>query len=66
MTTLLQWLGLAPNEEEMDVLKKLNKHGKASMRVIGRGTLTMSARDARDTPKARKFIKDMEDIIAPH
>lgn len=33
------------------------------MRVVGRGMLTMSAKDARSTKKSRAFIAKMDKLI---
>ncbi|MDR8523454.1 hypothetical protein [Shewanella fidelis] len=63
MGKILTWLGLAPTKEERLILQKLNKKGSSSMRVVGRGTLTMSAVDARSTDKAKKFMKNLDSIV---
>lgn len=63
MTKLLELLGLAPTHAEREILKKLNNRSSSSMRVVGRGTLVMSAKDARSTVKAKKFIQDIDSIV---
>jgi hypothetical protein len=63
MTTLLRFLGLVPTEDERELLKHLRKKESSSMRVVGRGTLTMSAKDARSTQKSKAFIAKMNELI---
>ena len=33
------------------------------MRVVGRGTLTMSAKEARSTQKSKDFISKMDKLV---
>jgi len=63
MTTLLRLFGLVPTEEERELLKHLRKKETSSMRVLGRGTLTMSAKEARSTKKSKEFIAKMDKLI---
>jgi len=63
MTTLLRLFGLVPTEEERELLKHLRKKESSSMRVLGRGTLTMSAKEARSTKKSKEFIAKMDKLI---
>ncbi|TRW94402.1 hypothetical protein [Candidatus Methylobacter oryzae] len=63
MTTLLRFFGLVPTEEERELLKHLRKKETSSMRVLGRGTLTMSAKEARSTKKSKEFIAKMDKLI---
>lgn len=60
MSKLLMWLGLEANKEEKHILEMLNKNALPSMRIVGRGTLTMDAIEARSTEAAKNYIKDME------
>ena len=63
MTTLFRLFGLVPSEEEREILKHLRKKESSSMRVLGRGTLTMSAKEARSTIKSKEFIAKMDKLI---
>ncbi|WP_298941986.1 hypothetical protein [uncultured Psychromonas sp.] len=63
MTKLLKLFGLVPTEEERELLKHLRKKESSSMRVIGRGTLTMSAKEARSTQKSKEFISKMDKLV---
>jgi len=64
MTALLRLFGLVPTQEEREILQQLRKKESASMRVVGRGTLTMSAKEARDTDKSKKFIAKMDKLVS--
>ncbi len=64
MTLILKLFGLVPTEEEREILQQLRKKESASMRVVGRGTLTMNARDARNTEKSKKFIAKMNKLVS--
>jgi len=64
MTALLRLFGLVPTQEEREILQQLRKKESASMRVVGRGTLTMSAKEARDTEKSKKFIAKMDKLVS--
>ncbi|BBL60288.1 hypothetical protein [Methylomonas koyamae] len=63
MTTLLRFFGLVPTADERELLKHLRKKESSSMRVVGRGTLTMSAKEARSTKKSKAFIAKMDELI---
>jgi len=63
MTTLLRFFGLVPTDDERELLKHLRKKESSSMRVVGRGTLTMSAKDARSTKKSKDFMAKMDKLI---
>ena len=60
MTKLFAWLGLGPTSEEREILKHLRKKEASSMRVVGRGTLTMDASAARGTRKSKDFIQKID------
>jgi|LakWasMet15_LOW5_FD_contig_71_682264_length_443_multi_2_in_0_out_0_2 hypothetical protein len=64
MTTLLRLFGLVPTDDERELLKHLRKKESSSMRVLGRGTLTMSVKDARSTKKSKEFIAKMDKLIS--
>lgn len=64
MTNILKLFGLVPTDEEREILKELRKKESASMRVVGRGTLTMSAKEARITDKSKKFIAKMDQLVS--
>jgi hypothetical protein len=64
MTPLLRLFGLVPTEEEREILRQLRKKESASMRVVGRGTLIMSAKEARTTEKSKKFIAKMDKLVS--
>lgn len=63
MTALFRLLGLIPTQEEREILQQLRKKESSSMRVVGRGTLTMSAKEARDTEKSKEFIAKMDKLV---
>lgn len=60
MSKLLEWLGLEANKEERRVLDMLNKNGLPSMKVFGRGILTMDAIEVRSTESSKELIKNIE------
>ncbi|MBK1673631.1 hypothetical protein CKO35_09985 [Ectothiorhodospira shaposhnikovii] len=60
MTTLLQKMGLELTDSEREELRKFDK---PSMKVVGRGTLTMSVEDARDSDKIRALSLKMKEMI---
>lgn len=53
-------------DEEKAIIEALKDkdNGARSMRVIGRGTLVMSARDVRSSQKYKDLLKKSEKIIA--
>lgn len=53
-------LGLMADKEEQRVLNLLDKHSLPSMRVVGNGTLTMDAIEARSTPESIAFIEQIK------
>lgn len=61
---LLSLLGLAPSTEEREILQHLRKKEASSMRVVGRGTLTMDATAARSTKKSKDFIKTIDRLVS--
>lgn len=64
MEKLLQLFGLAPTDEEKEFLNHLGENAPRSMQVLGRGTLVMSASDARKTRAAKNFIQNEGPLIA--
>lgn len=63
MERLFQLLGLAPSEDEKAFLDKLGEDAPQSMRVVGRGTLVMDARDARQSEGARRMAEDARRLV---
>ena len=63
MTKLLQFLGLVASEQEQEILRDLQKYGKPSMKVVGRGTLTMSVADAKDSDVYRRLCEQTSQLI---
>lgn len=63
MTKFLAFFGLAPSSEEREVLQHLRKKEASTMRVVGRGTLTMDAAAARSTKKSREFIEKLDRLV---
>lgn len=53
-------LCLMADKEEQMVLDLLDKHSLPSMRVVGNGTLTMDAIEARSTPESIAFIEQIK------
>ena len=52
-------------DDEREIIKALkNKdNGSHSMRVVGRGTLVMSAKDVRSSQKYRDLLDKAESIV---
>ncbi|MCE3046283.1 hypothetical protein [Legionella sp. 16cNR16C] len=52
-------------DEEKEIIKALkNKdNGSQSMRVVGRGTLVMSAKDVRNSQKYKDLIQKADKIV---
>lgn len=63
MRKLLQYLGFIASDQEHEILESLQKHGTPSMRVVGRGTLTMSIADAKKSENYIRISKQMEQLI---
>ena len=63
MEKLLQFMGLAPSEDEKKFLEKIGANAPQSMRVVGRGTLVMDAKDALNTVGARQMAKNAEKLV---
>jgi len=63
MKKFLGWFGLAPTTEEREILQHLRKKEASSMRVVGRGTLTMDASVARSTQKSKDFIQKIDRLV---
>lgn len=57
---ILITLGLMADKEEQRVLDLLDKHSLSSMRIVGNGTLTMDAIEARSTPESIAFIEKIK------
>jgi len=53
------------NDDEKSIIEALKKedNGTQSMRVVGRGTLTMSARAVRESQKYKDLLNKAESII---
>jgi len=53
------------HDDEKEIIESLKKAGggSSSMRVIGRGTLTMSEHEARQSPKYKKLLNEAESVI---
>lgn len=54
------------DDEEKAIIDALKDkdNGSGSMRVVGRGTLVMSARDVRSSQKYKDLLKNADKIIA--
>lgn len=63
ITKIGQWVGLIPTDCERKTLEALAKHGRPSMRVVGRGTLTMSVEDAQKSETYKKLLAKANEII---
>ncbi|MBN47540.1 MULTISPECIES: hypothetical protein [unclassified Methylophaga] len=61
MERILQLIGFAPSENEKELLRELGVKAPKSIQVVGRGTLTMSVKDARKTEDSRRFISENSD-----
>lgn len=60
---ILSMCGLSPSKDEKAILQHLNSANSASMRVKGRGTLTMDPHAARSTKKSKEFIQSLDSLI---
>jgi len=52
------------NSRDAEMMRNIrrSKSETPSMRVVGRGALTMDASEARNTKKAKEFIKKLDSI----
>lgn len=56
-------LGIYIAPEERKVLDAINSSGLTSMRVIGRGTLTVDAKEVTKTEKFKGYVKQAKIIV---
>ena len=64
MSKLLEFIGLEPSDREKQTLENLKEHGNSSMKVVGRGTLTMSEREAKKSPAYRELAERASEILS--
>ncbi len=63
MGKLLQMVGLALSEKEVEDIQKFKGYEQSSMRVVGRGTLTMSPSDARNSAQFKEAHQGIQSIF---
>jgi len=64
MAKILAYFGLEPSEDEKKIIERLkDKEATSTMRVVGRGTLTKSARVVRNSSKAKEFIESAKSLV---
>ncbi|VAW75776.1 hypothetical protein MNBD_GAMMA12-1352 [hydrothermal vent metagenome] len=51
---------VAPDEQE--VLNAINNSGLKSMRVVGRGTLTVDTKEVTNSPKFKEYVQQAKQI----
>ena len=59
---LLQYLGLAPSEQDKK-LKKLVNESYDSLRVVGRGTVKIDPREVSQTPEFKRAKQQAKQIV---
>ena len=63
MTTFVQALGIIPTDREKETLIALQKTGMPSMKVVGRGTLTMSVEDAKKSENYKRISAKISEFV---
>lgn len=64
MANVLRWLGLAPSENEKNIIELLNESKRArTAKVVGRGTVMIDAKQIRQDPKFKELYKKAATIV---
>lgn len=61
--TILSFVGLAPNKDEEEMVRKI-KNTYSTLKVVGRGTVTVSADEVIGNPEFRDLYARASDIVA--
>lgn len=56
------WLGLCPTADEKRILDFLDKPESASIKVVGKNTLSMDSRFIRENDESRKILNYMKTL----
>ncbi|VTQ59417.1 Uncharacterised protein [Campylobacter jejuni] len=62
MNKLMIFLGLAPDNNEMEMVKKI-RDSYSSLEVVGRGTVRISAKEIRQDPAFKKLSVRAQRIV---
>jgi hypothetical protein len=62
MKSLLSLLGLAPTERDREIAQ-LVKNSYKSVRVVGRGTIKIDAKEVRDSPEFQRALQRAQAIV---
>lgn len=62
MNSLLRFLGLAPSKDEEEMVKKL-RNTYTSLKVVGRGTVTVSADEVINNPEFKDLYERASNIV---
>ena len=62
MTSILRFLGLAPGKDEEEMVRKL-KNTYSSLKVVGRGTITVSADEVINNPEFKELYIRSSNIV---
>jgi hypothetical protein len=60
--SLLSYIGLAPTPEEMEMVNAINNTYE-SMKVVGRGTVTVSVEEVINNPEFKDLYPLAKDIV---
>lgn len=60
---LFQYVGVSPSDDEKKVIEALKNNGTGSMKVIGRGTLVMDAKDVTSSKKYKDLLAKADKIV---
>ncbi len=64
MTDLIKkMIGTYVTPDEQKVLDAINNSGLTTMRVVGRGTLTVDVKDVTKTDKFRSYVEQAKNIL---
>ncbi|MDQ0020092.1 hypothetical protein [[Curtobacterium] plantarum] len=63
MKKLLSFVGLAPRKDEEEMVEKI-KNTYSSLKVVGRGTVTVSADEVIGNPEFRDLYARASNIVA--
>ncbi|HFU2860265.1 TPA: hypothetical protein ACGQ50_003850 [Enterobacter cloacae] len=63
MKRIFSFVGLAPSKEEEEMVKKI-KNTYTTLRVVGRGTVTVSADEVIGNPEFQDLYPRVSNIVA--
>jgi len=56
-------IGVSVNPEEQKVLDAINESGLQTMRVVGRGSLTVDSKEVTNTAKFKTYVEQARSIV---